>query len=181
MKLAKEAVAVVAASFVAVGAGATAASTAADSIRSPASQQRKLGIINAVDTSETYFAEDAQAWRYLGTYIDCGEHDDNYNNDDGNEDDDDNENNNYNSICQRYLLWAAYVDKGYTGDTDGAQYMFYNEVTEKWDDSSCDLLNGDDSRCVPMDCHLPVSCSLCRVVHAIECSESLFTLFSLEL
>ena len=128
--------AIVSLGFAAVAVAATpATTTSSESLRSPSSQQRKLGIINAVDTSETYYAEDAQAWRYLGTYIDCSEND----------------------TCQRYLLWAAYVDKGYTGDKDGAQYMFYNEVTEKWDNSYCDLLNGDDSRCVPMDCHLPVS------------------------
>ena len=132
--------------FAAVAAAAAATATppttyttsySESKLRSPSSQQqrRKLGIINAVDTSETYYAEDAQAWRYLGTYIDCSEND----------------------TCQRYLLWAAYVDKEYTGDKDGSQYMFYNEVTEKWDNSYCDLLNGDDSRCVPMDCHLPVS------------------------
>ena len=127
-------------SFAATATAASAPSYSdSQQLRSPSLQQRKLGIINAVDTSETYYAEDAQAWRYLGTYIDCSA----------------------NNTCQRYLLWAAYVDKGYTGDKDGAQYMFYNEVTEKWDNSYCDLLNGvDDSRCVPMDCHLPVRCLL---------------------
>ena len=127
---------------------------------------RMLAFDNAVDTTQTVYAEEAQAWRMLGLYTDCEAQQDGT------------------SICEKYLLWAAvstnsaervnqvmfgkapyltsdheqsilqYVDEDYSGAGQG-EYMFYDSESGKWDDSACELAGS--KRCVKMDCHLPVS------------------------
>lgn len=109
-----------------------------------------------VDGTETYYDDYAQAWRLLGFYIDCnapafngnecgGNSGDN--NDDANQYD---EYGNYQLPCQRYLMWAAYVDPHYSGGQIG-EYQFYNRHKQNWDTTSCIAKNG---RCAKMDCHL---------------------------
>ena len=60
---------------------------------------------------------------------------------DGDDDDDDND-------CSRKVLWAAYHDPGYRGNSIG-EYQFYDHVGGgTWDTSTC-----QSSRCAKMDCH----------------------------
>ena len=56
-----------------------------------------------LDGTETYYDENAQAWRLLGFYVDCDAcgGDENYNPAECAQLDDDE------STCQRFLLWAA--------------------------------------------------------------------------
>jgi hypothetical protein len=62
---------------------------------------------------------------------------------DGSDDDDDN------GDGSRKVLWAAYHDPGYRGNSIG-QYQFYNHVGGgTWDTSTCQTT----SRCAKMDCH----------------------------
>jgi hypothetical protein len=99
-----------------------------------------------VDGSETLYEEYAQAWRVLGLYVDC-------NTDAGlrrNLGDND-------SQCQRYIMWAAYVDLEYDGGGIG-EYQFFDPSTNEWDTSACELKNNE--RCAKMDCHEPVSYSI---------------------
>lgn len=91
------------------------------------------------DGAETYYDEYAQAWRALGFYTDCDYVMDN--NQGGNV-----------GGCQRFLLWAAYVDEGYSGNGP-SEYKFYDRHSNRWDTSGCK----DGERCVAMDCHLPDS------------------------
>jgi hypothetical protein len=53
------------------------------------SSVNRLLSFEAANSAETYYAEEAQAWRMLGVYTDC----------EGQEDGA--------AVCQRYLLWAA--------------------------------------------------------------------------
>jgi len=91
------------------------------------------------------------AWRYLGLYIDC--------NADNGDDDHDNHNNHRRlhedegGQCQRKLLWAAYVDRRYEGNTI-EEYKFYDINTGDWDNSTC-LASGEEHRCVKLNCHEP--------------------------
>lgn len=58
-------------------------------LRSTARRLHRILNLNTVDTTESYYSEEAQAWRMLGLYMDCETQDDG------------------SSLCQRYLLWAA--------------------------------------------------------------------------
>ena len=49
--------------------------------------------------------------------------------------------------CSRKVLWAAYYDPKYRGNSIG-EYQFYDRVTESWDTSTCQV-----RRCAKMDCH----------------------------
>ena len=71
-------------------------------------------------------------WRYLGLYTDC----DGLSN---------------GEFCPRKLLWAAYVDSGYQGNSI-EEYQFYDLTTGEWDDSIC-LGSRWNARCAQMDCH----------------------------
>ncbi|KAL7533736.1 hypothetical protein ACHAXR_005409 [Thalassiosira sp. AJA248-18] len=97
------------------------------------------------------------AWRYLGLYMDCDVNDANaeWNQDNDNdmhrrrlpgEDDEGGQ-------CQRKVLWAAYVDPRYKGNTI-EEYEFYDLASGEWDDSAC-LASGKRHRCARMDCHEP--------------------------
>lgn len=63
------------------------------------------------DGSETYYDEYAQAWRFLGFYIDCDDdvqfEDLQQRNNQDQQDRNDNVQATSYSICRRYLLWAA--------------------------------------------------------------------------
>lgn len=89
-----------------------------------------------------------QAWRMLGFFVDCTSSEEIEQ--DGNNNNHNNKNGNYQmNTCQRYLLWAAYVDEEYEGGGIG-EYSFlvdgeYNSTY------SCDVHG--NGRCVPMDCH----------------------------
>jgi hypothetical protein len=86
-----------------------------------------------VDGTETYYDENAQAWRLLGFYQDCDARGDDENN----------------GECQRYLLWAAYIDQGYDSSTE---YMYYDRHASSWNKDACNSHEGR-TRCVKMDCH----------------------------
>lgn len=102
------------------------------------------------------YDEYQQAWRYLGFFIDC-EDSSRYS------DDDDmyGYNNNHRDMgsgdkgtsdgCNRYVLWAAYVDEYYEGGGIG-EYQYYDLSTGRWDDTPCSVENSN--RCAKMDCHL---------------------------
>lgn len=95
------------------------------------------------ESQSTLYDGYQQAWRMLGFYVDC--RDTSNQNADGNE----NEGSSSNT-CQRYLLWAAYVDHDYQGGGLG-EYQFYDIESNSWDDSACELSGGE--RCAKMDCH----------------------------
>ncbi|OEU21829.1 hypothetical protein FRACYDRAFT_231975 [Fragilariopsis cylindrus CCMP1102] len=123
-----------------------------------------------VDSDGNSYEPYAMAWRYLGMYIDCDVQQE-YNND-GDYDGSDvyrnrqrqrrtttntNTNTKQRNLsgsgsndgddCSRKVLWAAYVDPGYRGDSIG-EYQFYNRFEETWDKSTCQT-----GRCAKMDCH----------------------------
>lgn len=92
-----------------------------------------------VDGAETYYDAYAQAWRYVGFYVDCqAEAEDDRRRLDGDND---------GVGCVRYLLWAAYVDP-YYGGNGLYEYQFY----DRWDEEWVSYCNDDDS-CRKMDCH----------------------------
>lgn len=109
---------------------------------------------NFVDSAETYYDAYAQAWRYVGFYTDCHEpSEERHRRRQLNENEED--------ACQRYLLWAAYVDLGYTGKGIG-EYQFWDTYSEEWDTSACEAVGNieedgtvDPSTCKKMDCHMP--------------------------
>jgi len=106
-----------------------------------------------VDSTETYYDAYAQAWRYVGFYTDCNPSEEDRRRRKLNEDEE--------NPCQRYLLWAAYVDLGYSGKGIG-EYQFWDTYAESWDSSACSTVgntNDDGSidpvSCKKMDCHMP--------------------------
>eukprot|EP00934_Nitzschia_sp_Nitz4_P005098 Nitzschia sp. Nitz4//scaffold151_size53849//46947//48605//NITZ4_006731-RA/size53849-snap-gene-0.36-mRNA-1//-1//CDS//3329537168//5088//frame0 len=99
-----------------------------------------------IEGAETYYDDYAQAWRALGFYVDC---ENVAEQGDQNEDADNADNV---VACQRYLLWAAYIDEGYSGN-GASEYKYFDRHSNRWDSSSC--IAGE--RCVAMDCHLPSS------------------------
>jgi len=93
---------------------------------------------------ESDYDEYQQAWRYLGFVIDC----DSYN-----YDDDSSWDGGTGEGCQRYLIWAAYVDLEYEGGGIG-EYQYWDRDDEAWDATPCKYAEGGNSRCAKMDCHL---------------------------
>lgn len=93
-----------------------------------------------VDGAETYYDGYAQAWRYIGFYVDCNAAANNNNRRKLGDDND--------GGCVRYLLWAAYVDPYYAGN-GFYEYQFY----DRWDDAWTSYCADEDS-CRKMDCHL---------------------------
>lgn len=87
-----------------------------------------------------------QAWRILGIYVDCS----NYISASASSNNNNNNNNNKNHGCQRYLVWASYVDLQYQGGGIG-EYQFYSATTQTYDDAACIATNNE--RCAKMDCH----------------------------
>jgi len=109
------------------------------------------------DAMNRYHDIYATAWRYIGFYIDCSNLYSNNNNNnherDLGEDNQEERDLGENQGCNRYLLWAAYADLGYTGGGIG-EYQYYNRFTDTWSDMSCDYTSST-YRCAKMDCHLP--------------------------
>jgi hypothetical protein len=109
-----------------------------------------------LDATSTYYDAYATAWRLLGFYIDCnanGQGDGhrrrrtkNRGLNEGNDEED-----GEGEGCQRFLLWAAYVDLKYSGDEIG-EYQFWDRKNSRWDDTSC---KDRDGHCAKMDCHMP--------------------------
>jgi hypothetical protein len=119
-----------------------------------------------LDGSERYYEDYSQAWRMLGFYIDCtsaDEADDRRRLDTRRrrrlDDDDDND-------CQRYILWAAYVDLNHEGD-GLYEYIMWDPHNNRWNTDGCrydpDSIEDDEVlqeyeekyRCVKLDCHVP--------------------------
>jgi hypothetical protein len=97
-------------------------------------KQRSLGNNRnsyLVDENGVQYDPDSLAWRYLGLYIDCEDQNGSY--------------------CERKLLWAAYYDHRYRGNSI-EEYQFYDLNTREWDDSTCSKY-GLYKRCARMDCH----------------------------
>jgi hypothetical protein len=122
-------------------------------------QRRFLGYADSFVDGNTYYDEYSQAWRVLGWYIDCSEYSSQRKRELENVNQDDAANNGAKSTlqCERYLLWAAYVDLDYEGGGIG-EYQFFNDESSTWDKSACDAAGG--KRCVLMDCHLQVRSTL---------------------
>lgn len=98
-------------------------------------QQRQGGGSYLVDDSGTQYDPNQLFWRYLGLFMDCnGVSSGNY--------------------CTRKLLWAAYFDKKYEGNSI-EEYQFYDLTSNTWDDSTCYANGRGNSRCALMDCHAP--------------------------
>ncbi|CAJ1970274.1 unnamed protein product [Cylindrotheca closterium] len=118
--------------------------------------QRKLatayGTNFFVESKDTEYNAYQTAWRYLGHIVKCGYPSDRY-------DEDNNDSKSHdsregytmgNNYCQRFLLWAAYVDPNYQGGGIG-EYMVYDTDNQGYDYSACQTTGS--SRCVEMDCH----------------------------
>ncbi|CAB9525857.1 expressed unknown protein [Seminavis robusta] len=112
-------------------------------------------VLSYVDSAETYYDAYAQAWRYVGFYTDCNpaQEDRRRHRRKLNDEEED--------PCQRYLLWAAYVDLGYTGLGIG-EYQFWDTYAETWDTSACEKVGNvnedgeiDETTCKRMNCHMP--------------------------
>jgi hypothetical protein len=111
-----------------------------------------------LDSADTHYTAYQQAWRYLGFYIDCNVQEDHKRRrklEDVEADDDQwqqGSDGEEESGCQRYLLWAAYIDLDYQGGGIG-EYQFFDTTTNQWDTSACEATGLE--RCAKMDCHLP--------------------------
>lgn len=106
-----------------------------------------------VDSENNYYDGYQQAWRYLGWYVKCGYPSDRYSDgDSGSQDSEGSGDSRWsgNNYCQRFLIWAAYIDEGYQGGGTG-EYAYYDPYSQDWDYSACDAHG--NGRCVPMDCH----------------------------
>mmetsp|Transcript_26289 Transcript_26289/g.47685 ORF Transcript_26289/g.47685 Transcript_26289/m.47685 type:complete len:489 (-) Transcript_26289:49-1515(-) len=133
-----------------------------DEAASRQQQQRKMGS-SAADSEfnspysaqpfangQNSYDEYQQAWRFLGFFTDCdaADYDDIYN-DEGNGSQDEDLTG---EGCQRYLIWAAYVDLNYSGGGIG-EYQFWDRDKQGWDTTSCNYDSGGSGRCAKMDCH----------------------------
>lgn len=77
-----------------------------------------------------------QAWRWLGVYVECKVSEaDGENQVAGDE------------YCQRYMLWAAYVDPKY--ENFGVHEYQYHDPVDGWNKAACT----EDSPCRRLDCH----------------------------
>jgi hypothetical protein len=115
-----------------------------------------------VDKDGNLYEPYSLAWRYLGLYVDCNSenngggdgHDDRNHRDRALHDEGGNRNGNGGgSNCVRRLLWAAYVDNEYEGNTI-EEYKFYDIHTSSWDNSTC-FASGTAHRCTKLNCHEP--------------------------
>lgn len=87
-----------------------------------------------VDEDGVQYDANSLTWRYLGLYIDCDQVQEG-------------------SYCERKLLWAAYHDRHYRGNSI-EEYQFYDLMSGEWDDSTCSRYGGW-KRCARLDCHEP--------------------------
>jgi hypothetical protein len=107
------------------------------------------------DTTEAEYDGYQQAWRYLGWYVACGTPSDRYNQEEGSHEKSHDSNEGRwqgNNYCQRYLMWAGYVDLNYQGGGIG-EYQYYNPYGKYWDQTACN--KHGNGRCAYMDCHDP--------------------------
>lgn len=122
-----------------------------------------------VESKTTYYDGYQQAWRMLGFFVECTS---SYSNNNNNNNNHDNKNKNNNGgSCTRSLLWAAFIDPGYSGG-GLYEYSFYDPETNTYDNSSSCALRSDNNnnnnnhndnnnnknqqnnhRCALMDCH----------------------------
>jgi len=110
------------------------------------------GTNSYADSSQTYYDAYAQAWRYLGWYVDCNGGSSRYYDSSGSgshsgSGDEQVYGNNY---CQRYLMWAAYVDENYSGGGIG-EYAIFDTSNGYYDYTACNTHGNGD--CKLMDCH----------------------------
>mmetsp|Transcript_35149 Transcript_35149/g.38059 ORF Transcript_35149/g.38059 Transcript_35149/m.38059 type:complete len:527 (+) Transcript_35149:77-1657(+) len=106
------------------------------------------------DTSQTYYDGYAQAWRYLGWYVDCNGGSSRYWQQSGGGSGSGDSGQVGNNYCQRYLMWAAYVDEDYGGGGIG-EYAIFDTANGYYDSTACNT-NGNGN-CKYMDCHDPAS------------------------
>eukprot|EP00529_Nitzschia_sp_RCC80_P018688 CAMPEP_0113493290 /NCGR_PEP_ID=MMETSP0014_2-20120614/28516_1 /TAXON_ID=2857 /ORGANISM="Nitzschia sp." /LENGTH=516 /DNA_ID=CAMNT_0000387149 /DNA_START=753 /DNA_END=2303 /DNA_ORIENTATION=+ /assembly_acc=CAM_ASM_000159 len=108
------------------------------------------------DSEQTYYDGYAQAWRYLGWYVDCNGGSSRYydRSQHSHQSGDGNSNKIGNNYCQRYLMWAAYVDEDYSGGGIG-EYAIFDTANGYYDSTACNT-NGNGN-CKLMDCHDPSS------------------------
>lgn len=98
-----------------------------------------------VDSQYSVYKGYQQAWRMLGFYVDCSPDIFSQGSQDGDG----------SNQCQRYLLWAAYIDENYQRG-GVAEYSFFDPDTQSYDESNtCEKFSF--GRCAPMDCHEPNS------------------------
>mmetsp|Transcript_18526 Transcript_18526/g.26165 ORF Transcript_18526/g.26165 Transcript_18526/m.26165 type:complete len:556 (+) Transcript_18526:113-1780(+) len=116
-----------------------------------------------IEGTDIEFDEGQQAWRFVGWWIDCNEF---IRGAYGHPDDDEgshgsNSQDYEDDGCQRYLMWAAYIDPYYEGGGIG-EYQYYDTYNNQWDATSCNYGeagsgdkdgDGDGARCAKMDCH----------------------------
>jgi len=115
-----------------------------------------------IEGAEIEFDEGQQAWRFVGWWIDCNEDIKGaYGNPDGGDNSHGSQSEDYEEgACQRYLMWAAYIDPYYEGGGI-SEYQYYNTYNQAWDATPCNYgggggsgdNGGDGSRCAKMDCH----------------------------
>lgn len=105
------------------------------------------------ESESTEYSGYQQAFRYLGHLVKCGYPSDRYDEEDSHEKSHDSNEERWrgNNYCQRYLVWAAYVDLNYQGGGTG-EYFYYDPYTSSWDYSACEYHG--NGYCKPMDCHL---------------------------
>ncbi|KAG7367900.1 hypothetical protein IV203_030643 [Nitzschia inconspicua] len=106
------------------------------------------------DTQQTYYDGYAQAWRYLGWYVDCNGGSNRYYGRSQHSHSGDNNYNIGNNYCQRYLMWAAYVDENYSGGGIG-EYAIFDTANGYYDNTACNTHG--NGNCKLMDCHDPSS------------------------
>lgn len=103
------------------------------------------------DSSQTYYDGYAQAWRYLGWYVDCNGGSSRYYDRSEHSHSGSGDQQVYgNNYCQRYLMWAAYVDENYSGGGIG-EYAIFDTSSGSYDYTACNT-NGNGN-CKLMDCH----------------------------
>jgi len=90
-----------------------------------------------VDSDGNAYQPYSLAWRFLGLFIDCNE---NRRLEDGD------------AYCQRNVLWAAYNDEKYTGNSIG-EYSFFDRSKDSWDSSTCRPKWNPFKRCQRLNCH----------------------------
>lgn len=106
------------------------------------------------DSSQSYYDGYAQAWRYLGWYVDCNGGSSRYYQRSGGGSQDQDYSKMGNNYCQRYLMWAAYVDESYSGGGIG-EYAIFDTTNGYYDNTACNTHG--NGNCKYMDCHDPAS------------------------
>jgi hypothetical protein len=131
----------------------------AEALNNPSLRQAQNRFLSTTTKSpylpqDGYYHAYSQAWRMLGFYVDCDESVQQNNNEEQNRGHRNRElaggGGQRRATCQRYLLWAAYVDLNYEGGGIG-EYQFWDAEDDAWDTTTCETHG--DGRCAKMDCH----------------------------